>query len=98
MILLTFVYTGGHHPDFGHIHAVLYSDGTVIKEQHWEECLKRAPNYVKVTEKTDGSLNIKNQSNFDVQTLGPGIYNLPMDQKPGMLTMLSGPGRPSTRG
>ena len=60
MILLTFVYTGGHHPDFGHIHAVLYSDGTVIKEQHWEECLKRAPNYAKVTEKTDGSLNIKN--------------------------------------
>ena len=98
MILLTFVYTGGYHPNFGHIHVVLHSDGTVIEEQHWEECLKRAPNYANVTEKTYGSLNIKNQSNFGVQTPGPVIYNLPLDQKPGMLIMPSGLGRQSTRG
>ena len=84
-ILSTSVYADNHHPDSGHMHAVLHSDGTVIEEQHREECLKRASIYVEVTERPDGSLNIENQYNFGVQTPGPGIYDLPLDQKPVML-------------
>ena len=72
-------------PHAGHMHTVLHSDGTVIEEQHREECLKQASIYVEVTERPDGSLNIENQYNFGVQTPGPGIYDLPLDQKPVML-------------
>ena len=84
-IFSTLCYADDHHPDSGHMHAVLHSDGTVIEQQYREECLKRASNYVEVTEKADGSINIENQYNFGVQTPGPGVYDLPLDQKPVML-------------
>ena len=64
---------------------MLHSDDTVIEELHREECLKRVSIYVKVTERPDGFLNIKNQYNFGIQTPGPGIYDFPLDQKPVML-------------
>ncbi|KAL7478071.1 hypothetical protein ACHAW6_003857 [Cyclotella cf. meneghiniana] len=84
-IFSTLVYADDHHPDSGHMHAVLHSDGTVIDERFRDECLKRASNYVEVTEKADGSINIENQYNFGVQTPGPGVYDLPLDKKPVML-------------
>lgn len=84
-IFSTPVYADDHHPDSGHMHAVLHSDGSVIESQHREECLKRASNYVEVTERTDGSINIENQYNFGVQTPGPGVYDMPLDKKPVML-------------
>ena len=34
---------------------------------------------------TNGEINIENQYNFGVQTPGPGVYNLPLEQKPVML-------------
>jgi predicted NAD/FAD-binding protein/cytochrome b involved in lipid metabolism len=84
-IFSTLVYADDHHPDSGHMHAVLHSDGTVIDERFRDDCLKRASNYVEVTEKPDGSINIENQYNFGVQTPGPGVYDLPLDKKPVML-------------
>jgi len=84
-IFSTLVYADDHHPDSGHMHAVLHSDGTVIDERFRDDCLKRASNYVEVTEKSDGSINIENQYNFGVQTPGPGVYDLPLDKKPVML-------------
>jgi len=84
-IFSTPVYADDHHPDSGHMHAVLHSDGSVIEEQFREDCLKRASNYVEVTEKPDGSINIENQYNFGVQTPGFGVYELPLDKKPVML-------------
>jgi predicted NAD/FAD-binding protein len=79
------VYADDHHPSTGHMHAVMHSDPNVIPEKYRDECLKRASNYVEVTQNKDGSLNIENQYNFGVQTPGPGIYDLPLDQKPVML-------------
>lgn len=84
-IFSTLVYADDHHPDSGHMHAVLHSDGTVIDERFRDDCLKRASNYVEVTKKPDGSINIENQYNFGVQTPGPGVYDLPLDKKPVML-------------
>lgn len=84
-ILSTPVYADDHHPSTGHMHAVMHSDASVIEEKYREDCLKRASNYVEVTENKDGSLNIENQYNFGVQTPGPGIYDLPLDKKPVML-------------
>ena len=84
-IFSTLVYADDHHPDSGHMHAVLHSDGTVIDERFRDDCLKRASNYVEVTEKPDGSINIENQYNFGVQTPGPGVYDLPLEKKPVML-------------
>jgi len=84
-IFSTLVYADDHHPDSGHMHAVLHSDGSVIEKEYREDCLKRASNYVEVTEKPDGSINIENQYNFGVQTPGPGVYDLPLDEKPVML-------------
>ncbi|KAL9182567.1 hypothetical protein ACHAXT_013219 [Thalassiosira profunda] len=84
-IFSTPVYADDHHPDSGHMHAVLHSDGTVIEEPYREDCLKRASNYVEVTEKTDGTINIENQYNFGIQTPGPGVYELPLNKKPVML-------------
>merc|ERR1719253_463736 len=84
-IFSTPVYADDHHPDSGHMHAVLHSDGSVIEAPHREECLKRASNYVEVTERTDGSINIENQYNFGVQTPGPGVYDMPLSEKPVML-------------
>ena len=84
-IFSTVVYADDHHPDSGHMHAVIHSDGSVIDERYREDCLKRASNYVEVTEKSDGSINIENQYNFGVQTPGPGVYDLPLDKKPVML-------------
>ena len=85
VIFSTPTYADDHHPSTGHMHAVMHSDGSVIPEEHREECLKRASNYVEVTKLKDGTINIENQYNFGVQTPGPGIYDLPLDQKPVML-------------
>jgi predicted NAD/FAD-binding protein/cytochrome b involved in lipid metabolism len=84
-IFSTLVYADDHHPDSGHMHSVLHSDGTVIDERFRDDCLSRASNYVEVTQKSDGSINIENQYNFGVQTPGPGVYDLPLDKKPVML-------------
>jgi len=84
-IFSTLCYADDHHPDSGHMHAVLHSDGSVIEDIYRDDCLKRASNYVEVTEKPDGSINIENQYNFGVQTPGPGVYDLPLDEKPVML-------------
>lgn len=81
-IFSTLVYADDHHPDSGHMHAVLHSDGTVIDKRFRDDCLRRASNYVEVTEKKDGSINIENQYNFGVQTPGPGVYDLPLNKKP----------------
>ena len=85
VILSTPVYADDHHPSSGHMHAVMHSDGTVIEDKYRDTCLKRASNYVEITENKDGSINIENQYNFGVQTPGPGIYDLPLDKKPVML-------------
>jgi hypothetical protein len=85
VILSTPVYADDHHPATGHMHAVMHSDPTVIQSEYREDCLKRASNYVEVTQLKDGSLNIENQYNFGVQTPGLGIYDLPLDKKPVML-------------
>ena len=84
-ILSTPVYADDHHPATGHMHAVMHSDGSVLPKDYREDCLKRASNYVEVTQLQDGSINIENQYNFGIQTPGPGIYDLPLDQKPVML-------------
>jgi len=84
-IFSTFVYADDHHPDSGHMHPVMHSDGTVIDEKYRKECLERASNYVEVTRKGDGSINIENQYNFGVQTAGFGVYDLPLEEKPVML-------------
>lgn len=85
IILNTPVYADDHHPSTGHMHAVMHSDPSVIAPEFREECLKRASNYVEVTQMSDGSLNIENQYNFGVQTPGPGIYDLQLKDKPVML-------------
>ncbi|KAL3767853.1 hypothetical protein ACHAW5_008155 [Stephanodiscus triporus] len=84
-IFSTLVYADDHHPDSGHMHAVIHSDGSVIDERFRDDCLKRASNIVEITEKSDGSINIENQYNFGVQTPGPGVYDLSLDRKPVML-------------
>jgi predicted NAD/FAD-binding protein len=84
-IFSTLVYADDHHPDSGHMHAVIHSDGSVIDERYRDDCLKRASNIVEITEKSDGTINIENQYNFGVQTPGPGVYDLPLDEKPVML-------------
>lgn len=84
-ILSTPVYADDHHPSTGHMHAVMHSDGNVIPSQYRDECLKRASNYVEISQLQDGSINMENQYNFGVQTPGPGIYDLPLDEKPVML-------------
>jgi predicted NAD/FAD-binding protein len=84
-IFSTLVYADDHHPDSGHMHAVIHSDGSVIDERYRDDCLKRASNIVEITEKSDGTINIENQYNFGVQTPGPGVYDLPLDKKPVML-------------
>jgi len=84
-ILSTPIYADDHHPSTGHMHAVMHSDGSVIPEEYREDCLKRASNYVEITRLEDGSINMENQYNFGIQTPGPGIYDLPLDQKPVML-------------
>jgi predicted Rdx family selenoprotein len=53
-IFSTLVYTDDHHPDSGHMHAVIHSDGSVIDERYRDDCLKRASNIVEITEKSDG--------------------------------------------
>lgn len=85
IILNTPVYADDHHPSSGHMHAVMHSDASVIAPEFREECLKRASNYVEVTRKADGSINIENQYNFGVQTPGPGVSDMKLNEKPVML-------------
>jgi hypothetical protein len=40
---------------------------------------------LEVTRLSDGAINIENQYNFGVQTPGPGVYDLPLADKPVML-------------
>jgi len=84
-ILSTPVYADDHHPASGHMHAVMHSDGSVVEEKFRNDILKRASNYVEITRKENGEINIENQYNFGVQTPGPGVYDLPLDKKPVML-------------
>jgi len=85
IILSTPVYADDHHPASGHMHAVMHSDSNVLDEKYRNELLKRASNIVEVTLNKDGEYNIENQYNFGVQTPGPGIYDLKLDEKPVML-------------
>jgi len=79
------VYADDHHPATGHMHAVMHSDDTVIDERYRADFLKRGSNYVEITRLADGTINIENQYNFGVQTPGPGVYDLPLEEKPVML-------------
>lgn len=85
MIFSTPVYADDHHPSSGHMHAVMHSDGSVVDKKYREDVLKRASNYVEITRKENGEINMENQYNFGVQTPGLGIYDLPLDKKPVML-------------
>jgi cytochrome b involved in lipid metabolism len=85
IIFSTPVYADDHHPGSGHMHSTMHSDASVIDAEYREECLKRASNHVEVTQTPDGRINIQNDYNFGVQTPGPGVYDLPLDQKPVML-------------
>lgn len=78
-------YADDHHPDSGHMHAVMHSDASVIDEKYRSEFLNRGSNYVEVTRLSDGKINIENQYNFGVQTPGHGVYDMPLDKKPVML-------------
>ena len=84
-ILSTVVYADDHHPATGHMHAVMHSDSSVVDEKYRSEFLRRGSNYVEVTQLTDKSINIENQYNFGVQTPGPGVAGLQLDEKPVML-------------
>ncbi|KAJ1451092.1 hypothetical protein M885DRAFT_499772 [Pelagophyceae sp. CCMP2097] len=63
------VYADDHHPATGHMHAVMHSDDTVIDERYRADFLKRGSNYVEITRLADG----------------PGVYDLPLEEKPVML-------------
>ena len=84
-ILSTVVYADDHHPATGHMHAVMHSDSSVVDEKYRAEFLRRGSNYVEVTQLKDKSINIENQYNFGVQTPGPGVAGLELDEKPVML-------------
>ena len=84
-ILSTVVYADDHHPATGHMHAVMHSDSSVVDEKYRAEFLRRGSNYVEVTQLQDKSINIENQYNFGVQTPGPGVAGLELDEKPVML-------------
>mmetsp|Transcript_30613 Transcript_30613/g.71536 ORF Transcript_30613/g.71536 Transcript_30613/m.71536 type:complete len:813 (-) Transcript_30613:23-2461(-) len=84
-ILTSPIYADDLYPTSGHMHAVMHSDPTVIDPAFREDCLKRASNYVEITQQSDGSLNIENQYNFGVQTPGPGVYDMDLKDKPVML-------------
>ena len=66
---------------FGRMH----SDSSVVDEKYRAEFLRRGSNYVEVTQLQDKSINIENQYNFGVQTPGPGVAGLELDEKPVML-------------
>jgi len=65
------------------MHAVMHNDASIIPLEMREEVLRRGSNYVEITKKADGSLNIENTYNFGVQT--PEAVVLPLSQKPPML-------------
>merc|ERR1719313_662969 len=67
------------------MHAVMHSDPSVVAPELRSDFLKRGSNYVEVTKMKDGSINIENQYNFGVQTPGPGVYDMDLDEKPVML-------------
>jgi len=79
------VYADDHHPATGHMHAVMHSDASVIDPRYREEFLARGSNYVEVTRLKNGEINIENQYNFGIQTPGPGVADLKLDEKPVML-------------
>eukprot|EP01063_Lacrimia_lanifica_P032337 TRINITY_DN550_c3_g1_i1.p1 TRINITY_DN550_c3_g1~~TRINITY_DN550_c3_g1_i1.p1 ORF type:complete len:754 (+),score=323.05 TRINITY_DN550_c3_g1_i1:199-2262(+) len=85
-------YADDHHPSTGHMHAIMHNDASIIPEDMREAVLERGSNYVEVTKKADGTLNIENTYNFGVQT--PAAVGLPLDKKPPMLiTHALGEGR-----
>lgn len=86
IILSSPEYADDHHPDSGHMHAVMHSDASVIDERYREEFLNRGSNYVEVTvNSATGAINIENQYNFGVQTPGHGVYDMELGEKPVML-------------
>lgn len=76
-------YADDHHPGDGHMHAVMHNDSSIIPAQYREEVLRKGSNYVEITQKADGSINIENTYNFGVQT--PEANKLAMSEKPPML-------------
>lgn len=85
IIFSTPVYADDHHPSTGHMHALVHSDSTVISPEFRKDVLSRGSNYVEVTKCHDGAINIENQYNFGVQTPGPGVYDMKLEEKPVML-------------
>ena len=79
------VYADDEDPATGHMHAVIHSDPSVVAQEYRREVLNRASNYVEVTRRPDGSINVENQYNFGIQAPGVGVYDLELDQKPVML-------------
>ena len=76
-------YADDHHPSSGHMHAVMHTDASIIPAEIRDEVLRRGSNYVEVTQREDGSLNIENTYNFGVQT--PEAVKLDISEKPPML-------------
>eukprot|EP00039_Didymoeca_costata_P004891 m.76870 g.76870 ORF g.76870 m.76870 type:complete len:746 (-) comp12588_c0_seq1:125-2362(-) len=76
-------YADDHHPATGHMHAIMHNDDKLITPEWREEVLKRASNYVEITENPDKTLNIENTYNFGVQT--NRINKLDLSEKPPML-------------
>ena len=89
-------YADDHHPDTGHMHAVMHNDsrGIVAPEYH-DEVVSRGSNYVEVTQLPDGSYNIENTYNFGVQT--PGVEWLqkipPLERPPLLISHALGEGK-----
>jgi len=85
-ILATPEYADDHHPGTGHMHATMHTDGSIIEPEFEQEILKRASNYVEVTQVADGSLNIENTYNFGVQSPGvKWLQDIPSTERPPML-------------
>lgn len=94
IVLASPEYADDHHPDSGHMHAVMHSDASVIDARYRDTVLKRASNYVEVTRLDDASYNYENQYNFGVQTPGHGVYAMDLKDKPVMLISHAlGPGK-----
>lgn len=85
-ILATPEYADDHHPATGHMHAVMHTDSGIIAPEFRDELLRRGSNYVEITRKADGDINIENTYNFGVQTPGvKWLQDIPSTDRPPML-------------
>jgi len=85
-LLATPEYADDWHPGTGHMHAIMHNDGNLIAEEHRKEVLAGGSNYVEISRKSDGTLNIENTYNFGVQS--PGIkwlQDIPSEERPPLL-------------